>query len=132
MNKFPIENIEDLQNFEKSLIEGQINRQKLIKELSRIGGNDIKRIAFNLLRTVMSDKLACMFSYIGGKKKRILYDLELRKVIFSVVRVHFPNATEHIIAEPIKSWLRHANERYQKKTKDNTDRHTTNIDDTVA
>lgn len=30
MNKFPIENIEDLQNFEKSLIAGQINRQKLV------------------------------------------------------------------------------------------------------
>lgn len=39
-----------------------------IKELSRIGGNDIKRIVFNLLRTLMSDKLACMFNYIGGKK----------------------------------------------------------------
>lgn len=34
-----------------------------------------------------------------------------------VVRVHFTNATEQVIAEPIKSWLRHANERYQKKTK---------------
>lgn len=30
MNKFPIESIEDLQNFEKSLIEGQINRQQLV------------------------------------------------------------------------------------------------------
>ncbi|KAM0729431.1 hypothetical protein ACS0PU_003308 [Formica fusca] len=117
--------MEDLQTFEKSLIENQINRQKLIKELSRIGDNDIRRIVFNLLRTLISDKLACMFNYIGGKKKQIFYDLEIRKVIFSVVRVHFSNATEQIIAEPIKSWLRHANERYQKKTKDNTDRHAT-------
>lgn len=31
MNKFPIENIEDLQNFEKSLIEGQKNCQKLVR-----------------------------------------------------------------------------------------------------
>lgn len=54
-----------------------------MKELSRIGGNDIKRMVFNILRTLISDKLACMFNYIGGKKKRIFYDLEIRKVIFS-------------------------------------------------
>lgn len=111
MNNFPIDNMEDLQTFEKSLIENQINRQKLvsavkigincvcvcarayfyvyfyiflqIKELSRIGGNDIRRIIFNLLRTLLSDKLACMFNYIGGKKKQIFYDLEIQKVIFS-------------------------------------------------
>lgn len=111
MNNFPIDNMEDLQTFEKSLIENQINRQKLvsavkigincvcvrarayfyvyfyiflqIKELSRIGGNDIRRIVFNLLRTLISDKLACMFNYIGGKKKQIFYDLEIRKVISS-------------------------------------------------
>ncbi|XP_050448827.1 uncharacterized protein LOC126850156 [Cataglyphis hispanica] len=121
MNNFPIDNIEDLRTFEKLLIENQINRQKLIKELSRIGGNDIKRIIFNLLRALISDKLACLFNYIG-KKKQIFYDLEIRKYSVSVVRVHFMNATEQIIAEPIKSWLRHANERFQKKIKDNTDR----------
>lgn len=54
-----------------------------ITELSRIGGSDIKKMIFNLLRTLMSDKLACMFNYIGGKKKRMFYDLELRKIILS-------------------------------------------------
>lgn len=37
--------------------------------------------------------------------------------LVDVVRTHFADATEHVIAEPIKSWLRHANERYQKKAK---------------
>jgi len=30
----------------------------------------------------MSDKLGATFSYVGGKKKRIFYDLQLRKIIF--------------------------------------------------
>lgn len=30
MNNFPIDNIEDLEKFEKLLIDGQINRQKLV------------------------------------------------------------------------------------------------------
>ncbi|XP_025266538.1 uncharacterized protein LOC105249811 isoform X2 [Camponotus floridanus] len=117
MDNFPIDNIEDLEKFEKSLKDNIINRKELIKQLSSIGGNNIKGITFNLLRVLMSDKLASTFSYVGGKKKRIFYDLQLRKIIFNVVRLRFAEATEYCISEPIKSWLRHANERYLKKNK---------------
>lgn len=115
MDNFPISNIEDLQQFEKLLIEGTINRKELIKQLLRIGGNDIKGVTYNLLRKLISDKLASEFSYIGAKKKRVFYDLELRKIIFNVVQIQFAQATECNIADPIKSWLRHAKERHLKK-----------------
>ncbi|XP_070168227.1 uncharacterized protein [Polyergus mexicanus] len=118
MDNFPIDNIEDLEKLEKSLIDNTINRKELIKQLSRIRGNNVKGITFNLLRILMSDKLAATFSYVGGKKKRIFYDLQLRKIIFSVIRIRFAEATDHCISEPIKSWLRHANERYVKKKQD--------------
>ncbi|XP_067210208.1 uncharacterized protein [Linepithema humile] len=115
MDNFPIDTIEDLEQFEKSLIEGSINRKELIKQLSQIGGNDVRGVTYNLLRKLMSDKLASKFSYVGGKKKQVFYDLQLRKIIFSVVRNQFAETTDHYIAEPIKSWLRHANERHVKK-----------------
>ncbi|XP_036150647.1 uncharacterized protein LOC118648440 [Monomorium pharaonis] len=71
MDNFPIDNIEDLEKLEKSLIENT-NRKELIKQLSRIGGNSIKGVTFNLLRRLMSDKLASTFSYVGEKKADIL------------------------------------------------------------
>lgn len=112
MDRFPIDNLEDLQVLETSLTNDGIFRRNLvstlrkikimdyteirrylyrfyilvfwqIKELSRIGGNNIKAMTFNLLRKLMSDKVACLFSYVGGKKKRIFYDLQLRKIVFS-------------------------------------------------
>lgn len=54
-----------------------------IKQLSCMGGNDIKGMTFNLLRTLITDKVACAFSYIGGKKKKSFYDLQLRYIICS-------------------------------------------------
>ncbi|CAL1671698.1 unnamed protein product [Lasius platythorax] len=55
MDNFPIDTIEDLEQFEKFLSEGIINHKELIKELSRIGGNDVKGVTFNLLRKLMTD-----------------------------------------------------------------------------
>lgn len=39
-----------------------------VKQLARIGGMDIKSITGNILRTIMNDSVAVLFSYIGGKK----------------------------------------------------------------
>lgn len=34
--------------------------------------------------------------------------------ILGAVQIKYPQATEHEISEPIKSWFRHASERAQK------------------
>lgn len=47
-----------------------------------MGGKDIKGLTFNLLRKLMTDQLACSFSYVGGKRKEAFYDLQLRNIIF--------------------------------------------------
>lgn len=47
-----------------------------------MGGHDIKGMTFNLLRKLITDKVACAFSYVGGKKKKSFYNLQLRYIIF--------------------------------------------------
>ncbi|XP_029164885.1 uncharacterized protein LOC114936032 isoform X3 [Nylanderia fulva] len=91
MELFPVETLEKLQELEQLLINDKINRKALMKQLARIGGTDIKSITFNILRRIMSDSVG------------------------SAVRIYFPEATEQNISQPIKSWLRHANERSNKK-----------------
>lgn len=56
------------------------------------------------------DKISAKFISVFINVKVIL-----SYIFLGVVRVHFPEATEQCVAEPIKSWLRHANERYEKK-----------------
>lgn len=41
MDNFPISNIEDLQQFEKLLIEGTINRKELVSIFVKYGSNNI-------------------------------------------------------------------------------------------
>lgn len=50
--------------------------------MARIGGTDVKSLTFNILRRLLSDSVGSLYSYIGGKKKRLFFDLYLRKIIF--------------------------------------------------
>ncbi|XP_039312244.1 uncharacterized protein LOC113005294 [Solenopsis invicta] len=68
MEFFPLKTVEHLEKIAKLIMENKINCKALIIELSRIGGTDIKSLTFNILRRTLSDPVASLFSYVGGKK----------------------------------------------------------------
>ncbi|XP_039315517.1 uncharacterized protein LOC105207426 isoform X3 [Solenopsis invicta] len=47
--------------------ENKIDHNALIMQVSRVGGTDNKSLTLNILRKTISDSVATIFSYVGGK-----------------------------------------------------------------
>ncbi|XP_039315515.1 uncharacterized protein LOC105207426 isoform X2 [Solenopsis invicta] len=67
MKNFPLKSLEELTEFEKLLQENKIDHNALIMQVSRVGGTDNKSLTLNILRKTISDSVATIFSYVGGK-----------------------------------------------------------------
>ncbi|XP_067212490.1 extracellular matrix-binding protein ebh-like isoform X2 [Linepithema humile] len=115
MSQFPIESEDALNQLEEALIDNNY-RNNLINKLSTIGGKNLKQLILNIIKRIFTIIIAKEYSWYGKKNNKSFSDLKLCSVVISAVlsQLKYPQSTEHEISEPIKSWLRHANEKIKK------------------
>ncbi|XP_022189198.2 uncharacterized protein LOC111047696 [Nilaparvata lugens] len=94
-------------------------KRKLVTELKKIGGSEMKNVVYNVLPKIFTNEVAEKYSWFGAKGKRALACSNFSGLIKDVVRCHFKDATDTNIEIPIKKWLSKAKERLQRDARKN-------------
>jgi len=93
-NKFPIDNIIDLDTLENNIYGDHQFRINLIKELSYIGGKHTKAMVKRIMAKIFKDDLLQNYSFTGKKGKLSFSSLAICSVIFDkfnfCIKIYFP------------------------------------------
>lgn len=73
--------------------------------LETIGGSDVQSLTVNILKKLLSNKIANCYSMQGKKKKNVFKTLLTYQLIIDSVRRHRPTTTEVEISSCIATWL---------------------------
>ncbi|XP_011696228.1 PREDICTED: uncharacterized protein LOC105454941 [Wasmannia auropunctata] len=130
--EFPIKDEANLQLIDTKLKNDTRYRNEMIKQLSRLTRDDLKATCIGLMRAIISNELAVNYSWFGAKKKQIFSQLEICKVILSVIRKSHIDATDEKISAPIKVWLAHAKERLGRRAENVVENIAQNVVENVA
>ncbi|KAF5286257.1 hypothetical protein FQR65_LT12741 [Abscondita terminalis] len=85
---------------------------KLVSFLSSLGGKDITNTTNNILRHILSNEVACSYSYFGKRSnKKAFANLGIKRAVIDAVKSNFPPAKEKDIEDVIKVWLKHSPQR---------------------
>ncbi|KAL1469884.1 hypothetical protein MTO96_040801 [Rhipicephalus appendiculatus] len=100
--------------------EGLNNKKKeiLVHEFSRLGGTDARWATKRIMAYCMDDSVASQLSWVGRKGKRSFCEMKIAKAVADAVCL-LPDATTATVEANIKSWLRHAPERWAAKVAKN-------------
>ncbi|XP_067206773.1 uncharacterized protein [Linepithema humile] len=79
--------------------------ESIVHTLKGLGGVDVHSCTINILKKLMSNSLAEMYSFAGMKKKKAFQELTLYKIILKTVRIHYKDVTEEEVAKFIAKWL---------------------------
>ncbi|GAB1867924.1 DUF4806 domain-containing protein [Camponotus japonicus] len=112
--ELPLKNENELQAMEIKLNNASY-RNEMIKQLARLTGQDVKHSCLHLMRQIVSNEVAVLFSWHGAKKKGNFSTLNLCQVILSVIRNAHASVKDEHISNPIKIWLAHAKERMDRE-----------------
>lgn len=110
----PLRNRDDLQIMENKL-DSEHYRNEMIKQLQRLTRHDVKQSCLCLMKQILSNEVAVLFSWHGAKGKEHFSKLSLCKVILSVIRNAHEFVKDEQISNPIKIWLAHAKERMDRE-----------------
>ncbi|KAM0726724.1 hypothetical protein ACS0PU_006885 [Formica fusca] len=83
--------------------------------LAAIGGSTYEEMSKQMLLYIFTNEVASLYSWVGGKRKRKLNQLEIMKLMFKVVRKTFPCVTEKDFEIKFKDWFRHAKHRFENE-----------------
>lgn len=80
---------------------------RMVNKLKIVGGTDTNSVIRNILKTLMTDNLATMFSFAGKRKKKSFQDTlpTFMKIIIEVGRYHKNSVTNEDIYSIISKWL---------------------------
>lgn len=109
MPPYPIHTEDELRKLEASLENSSI-LAVLVKELGQTGGSDVATITKRILRRLICDEVAVLYSYTGRKGKKRAAELNTVRLVLAAVRVTRQVAdmeVSHIVGE----WLHFANAR---------------------
>ncbi|KAL3178536.1 hypothetical protein MRX96_038427 [Rhipicephalus microplus] len=109
MPLYPATTEEELRTLEASL-ENSIIFAALVKELGQIGGCDISTTTKRVMKRLLHDSVAVLYSYTGRKGKRRAAELNIVRLVFAAVRTTC-KATDAEISHVTGDWLRFANAR---------------------
>ncbi|CAG9769996.1 unnamed protein product [Ceutorhynchus assimilis] len=106
----PLQNIEDLKSIEEYLALDK-NLSALASYCETLGGRDKVAKVNNILRNLLSNRVAAEFSFLGTRQdKRPFANLKLRKVVVNAVLSKCEGDAADIDGL-IKVWLKHAPKR---------------------
>ncbi|XP_039310328.1 uncharacterized protein LOC105198959 isoform X2 [Solenopsis invicta] len=113
---FPV-NEQTLAELEQWLNVDTENKKKLIMELSRVGGLNVKEVTRRIMYRVFTNEVGTMYSWEGAKKKKIFKNLAIASVILGAVRFCKSSSTEAEVISFIKAWLVRCKDRIRNATK---------------
>ncbi|XP_073956617.1 uncharacterized protein isoform X2 [Choristoneura fumiferana] len=98
------------------------NKQAVMSFLAGIGGRNIRSLTTNILRRILQDEVAELYSLTGkqmkNSNKKTFLKTETCKIIFQICKKVFEDATENNLKEIISDWLNQAKVRTtRRKTK---------------
>lgn len=115
--EFPLESIANLQTLEEYLNSQEDSSNDLASYFSTLGGNGIPAQVNRILRMVMSDFLATHYNFAGQRNKQAFGNTKLVNVIIRAIQIKSPSTTTVVIENAVKTWLKHAKQRMEKKHK---------------
>ncbi|XP_029157731.1 uncharacterized protein LOC114930159 isoform X2 [Nylanderia fulva] len=110
----PLKDEYSLQLMEEKLKNDLSYRNQMIKQLTRLTCHKLKTSCLRIIKSIFANELAEKYSWYGAKKKNVFSNLDICKIIMSVIRKSHENVTDEQIAAPIKIWLAHAKERMER------------------
>ncbi|CAH0547083.1 unnamed protein product [Brassicogethes aeneus] len=110
-SEFPLHTEDQLKNFDKFL-ESDDNFSNFVNYLSSVGGDSSYESVKRCLNRILSNEVAMKFNWEGLRSKRNFQVLRLCKALNDAVKKNL-NVTDKQIEKDIKSWLKHAKERYE-------------------
>ncbi|XP_070178063.1 uncharacterized protein [Littorina saxatilis] len=116
---FPLSNLDDVWNLEEHLLDPS-KSHRVLAELTIIGGNSLKDIVCQLMRTTLSASLAEQFCWNGSSVgKRSFAELKLKDVVMRAVRKNSKtkDATNNEIKKCVQEWFRSAPDRNGRRNK---------------
>ncbi|CAH0546626.1 unnamed protein product [Brassicogethes aeneus] len=70
----------------------------------------------NCLRRVLSNKLACSYSFFGKRgEKKPFSSLKFKKCLVAAILKNIPHSKEKEVEDSIKNWLKHSPQRYRNE-----------------
>ncbi|XP_018362902.1 PREDICTED: uncharacterized protein LOC108761063, partial [Trachymyrmex cornetzi] len=114
---FPLKNVNEL-NVVEEYLEEKNNTNKLVKELSKIGGVTYKHTINRIMFSLFSNEVAEKYSWIGFKGKNKFSLLHISEAIIRAVQKTHSSITLSDIETVIKAWLVKAKFRNAKKAKE--------------
>ncbi|KAG5861304.1 hypothetical protein JTB14_003549 [Gonioctena quinquepunctata] len=111
----PTDSLASFENFE-GLIENKREYEKFVTYLQKIGGNTVYDCVKRIHSRILADEIAFEYNWHGLKGKKSFKDSFLAKAtIEAIMRNKHIVASEKNIEEAIKSWLRHAKDRWLRR-----------------
>lgn len=109
---FPIQTQEEVLTFEEKLKEEDM-ANKMVKFLSPIGGENMKKTVRRLLAFMFSNKLAREVNWVGKGGKLAFSKLKLKDILIRAVRANrlSSDATHSDICNTVKEWFRYSCDR---------------------
>ncbi|CAG7717656.1 unnamed protein product [Allacma fusca] len=116
---FPFDSRETLVEFDTKLGSDEAFRNSCVKYLASIGGNDLTTAVYEILKKILTYKLAYTFSFTGINGKGCFSSLELNDLIFEVIKLNprMVNETMITVRKKIQSWVQHAGDHLPKSEK---------------
>lgn len=87
----------------------------MIRQLAQITAQEVKQSCLYLMRQILSNEVAILFSWQGAKEKESFSKLNLCLVILQVIRNAHESVKDQQISCTIKIWLAYAKERITRK-----------------
>ncbi|KAF5303245.1 hypothetical protein FQR65_LT19000 [Abscondita terminalis] len=109
--QLPLSNVESVDILEQYLSNKE-NLSALSSYLSTLGGRDATTKINKVLRILMDDSIASLYSYYGKRQaKKPFCELSLKTAIVDCIKANTANTSEKDIEDAIKIWLKHAPQR---------------------
>ncbi|XP_054287838.1 tudor domain-containing 6-like [Macrosteles quadrilineatus] len=116
----PLKTEEEFLEFEEKL-NNLIFRQKVTRMLLTLNGNNVKSLAANILRKILSDDVAETFSLTGrtisGNNKKVFATTSIYAIVGEICFKKYDNCKEKEVRECVSDWLTQAKFRKQRREK---------------
>ncbi|XP_061896371.1 uncharacterized protein LOC133645553 [Entelurus aequoreus] len=117
--QFPLEQLEAVEAFEAFLIDPSNGpaRQRVISSLATVGGQDVKRVTWNILGRMFTDDVSHRINWKGVHNKKAFSRMATKTLLFSAVRknVLTRSATDAEVTKHAIRWFNLAGDRATRR-----------------
>ncbi|CAJ1050806.1 uncharacterized protein LOC111841793 [Xyrichtys novacula] len=110
IRQLPLRTLEEAQRMSLEISRHPSIKRLLIKQLSHLGGKDIKTCTRRILDRILHNDVQRKYNLLGGGRqgKKGFKKTAFFTVVLESVRINFPTATEDLVAASIGDHLKQA------------------------